>query len=148
MWFWKKSFSRTLSVPSKAEDLYEVLDFISSCLSRSSPSKEVISQLQLVVEEVFVNISKYAYQPPGSGDVKITCAVEKEMMKVTLTFEDSGQAFDPLQKPDPDTSEPLDDRKIGGLGIFLVKNHVDGISYRREDGKNILTIEKSIANHC
>ncbi len=148
MWFWKKSFSRTLSVPSKAEDLYEVLDFISSCLSRSSPSKEVISQLQLVVEEVFVNISKYAYQPPGSGDVKITCAVEKAMMKVTLTFEDSGQAFDPLQKPDPDTSEPLDDRKIGGLGIFLVKNHVDGISYRREDGKNILTIEKSIANHC
>ncbi len=148
MWFRKKSFSRTLSVPSEAEDLYKVLDFISSCLSSSSPSKEFVSQLQLVVEEVFVNIANYAYQPPGSGDVKITCAVEKDMMKVALTFEDSGRAFDPLQKPDPDTTEPLDDRKVGGLGIFLVKNHVDGISYRREDGKNILTIEKSMIDHC
>lgn len=144
MSFWKKSFSRTLSVPSKAEDLYEVLDFVDSCLSRSSPSKEAVHQLQLIVEEIFVNIAKYAYNPPGSGDVEITCSVEKDKMKVTLTFVDTGAEFDPLEKADPDIKLPLDDRNIGGLGIFLVKNNVDGISYRREDGKNILTIDKTI----
>ncbi len=141
----KRSHSRSINVPSKVDNLYEVQDFVDSCLSGSSPSPTTLLQLQLVVEEIFINIANYAYRPPGSGDVSISCAVEEDMMKVTLTFVDYGPEFDPLKKPDPDIGAPLDDRDVGGLGIYLVKNHVDGIHYRRDNGKNILTVEKFIS---
>ena len=64
------------------------------------------------------------------------------MASITLT--DSGVPFDPLQKPDPDTSLPAEEREIGGLGIFLVKKTMDDVIYRREDGRNLLTIRKKI----
>lgn len=103
--------------------------------------RQVLSQLELAVEEIFVNIALHAY-PPTGGEVAINCGVEESMMKVTITFTDGGVPFDPLQTSDPDLTIPLDERPIGGLGIFLVKKNVDGISYRRREGKNILTIEK------
>ena len=137
--------SKEMTVPSKADRLYEVQDFVNSCLADSGASPGVIMQLQLVVEEIFINIANYAYRPPGSGDVDISCVVEEDVMKVILTFVDRGPEFDPLERPDPDVKEDLEDRPIGGLGIFLVKNNVDGIAYRREGGMNILTVEKHIS---
>lgn len=137
--------SKNITVPSKADRLYEVQDFVNSCLSGSGASLKVLMQLQLVVEEVFINIANYAYSPPGSGNVDISCTVEEDVMKVTLKFVDSGPEFDPLKRPDPDLDKDLEDRPIGGLGIFLVKNSVDGLVYRRDGDKNILTVEKHIA---
>lgn len=132
---------KELLVPSDAGCLYEVLDFISECLSGCGVTDRSLSQLELAVEEIFVNIALHAY-PPTGGEVAINCSVEESMMKVTITFTDGGVPFDPLQTSDPDLTIPLDERPIGGLGIFLVKKNVDGISYRRREGKNILTIEK------
>lgn len=136
--------SKSITVPSKADRLYEVQDFVNSCLSGSGASEKVVLQLQLVVEEIFINIANYAYRPPGSGDVDISCTVEEDVMKVTLRFVDRGPEFDPLKRPDPDVGADPADRPIGGLGIFLVKNNVDGIAYRRDGDKNILTVEKRI----
>lgn len=137
--------SKNITVPSKADRLYEVQDFVNSCLSGSGASPKVLMQLQLVVEEIFINIANYAYSPPDSGNVDISCTVEEDVMKVTLKFVDSGPEFDPLKRPDPDLDKDLEDRPIGGLGIFLVKNSVDGLVYRRDGDKNILTVEKHIA---
>lgn len=102
-------------------------------------------QLELVVEEIFVNIASYAYCPPGSGDVEISCDVVEDTMRVFITFSDEGPEFDPLGKEDPDITLGKDERPIGGLGIFLVKKNVDGISYKREGGRNILTVEKRLS---
>lgn len=101
-------------------------------------------QLELAVEEIFINIASYAY-PPGTGKVWIGCDVSEDTMSVTLTFTDCGPEFDPLKSPEPDVNAPAEERGIGGLGIFLVKRNVDGISYRRRDGFNILTIEKNLS---
>ena len=102
-------------------------------------------QLELVVEEICVNIASYAYRPPGSGDVEISCDVVEDTMRVFITFSDEGPEFDPLGKEDPDITLGKDERPIGGLGIFLVKKNVDGVSYKREGGRNILTVEKRLS---
>ena len=136
---------KTITVPSDKGRLYQVQEFVEECLSDCGASGKTLMQLQLVVEEIFVNIASYAYSPHGSGDVDISCDVVDDRMKVIITFTDEGPEFDPLGKEDPDTTLSAEDRPIGGLGIFLVKRTVDGISYRREDGRNILTIEKDLS---
>lgn len=132
-----------LEVTSDKGQLDKVMGFIHGCLGDLGVSEMSMMQLELAVEEIFVNISNYAYE--GTGKVWIGCDVEKDTMSITITFKDSGAEFDPLSMPEPDTSAPALDRPIGGLGIFLVKRNVDGISYRRRDGYNILTIEKRLS---
>lgn len=136
---------KTITVPSDRERLYQVQEFVEECLSGCGASSKTLLQLQLVVEEIFVNIANYAYHPHGSGDVDISCDVVGDRMKVVITFTDEGPEFDPLEREDPDTTLGADERPIGGLGIYLVKNTVDGISYRREGGRNILTVEKELS---
>ncbi len=133
-----------LEVPSDIDRLYEVQDFVRGSLGDMGASERSLMQLELVVEEVFINIVRYAY-PPGTGKIWVGCDVSEDTMSVTLTFTDRGPEFDPLMSPDPDTHAPAEDREVGGLGIFLVKRNVDGISYRRRDGYNILTIEKNLS---
>lgn len=131
-------------VPSKADKLYEVQDFITDRLSSTGASERTIRQLELVVEEIFINIASYAYDPPGSGEVEICCSVGEDMMKVVIVFVDKGPEFDPLGAPDPDISMDIKQRSIGGLGIHLVRNTVDGLTYSRDGDRNVLTIEKRL----
>lgn len=135
---------RTLTVPSDKGKLCEVQKFVEKCLKGCGASPKALAQLELIVEEIFINISSYAYHPPGSGEVQISCEVEKDVMKVVIVFEDEGPEFDPLEADEPDTTVDIRERSPGGLGIFLVKRCVDGISYRRDGGRNILTIEKNL----
>ena len=69
----------------------------------------------------------------------------EENSLISVRFIDSGQPYDPLQKPDPDITAGLEDRPIGGLGIFMVKQSMDGMTYERKDGCNILTIQKRLS---
>ncbi len=140
-----KQDSKTLRIPSDSDRLHEVQGFVNDCLSNSGASDKAVLQLELIVEEIFVNIASYAYNPPGSGDVEITCSVKEDKMEVVVTFVDQGPEFDPLQMENPDVTKDLRDREIGGLGIFLAKNHADEITYRREGDKNILTVEKRLS---
>lgn len=119
-------------------------DFVEGCLSGCGASRKVLTQLELVIEEIFINIVSYAYHPSGDGDIDISCSVEDDRAKVIITFADDGPEFDPLSAKEPDVTQDLKDRPIGGLGIFLVKNNVDGITYRRDDGRNVLTVEKRL----
>ena len=117
-------------------------DFVEGCLSGCGASQKVLTQLELVIEEIFINIVSYAYHPPDVGEIDISCSVEGDRAKVVLMFADDGPEFDPLSVKDPDTTMKMEDR---GLGIFLVKNNVDGITYRRDNGRNVLTVEKRLS---
>ena len=90
-------------------------------------------QIDLAVEEIFVNIANYAYRP-----------VRENPLEVTLTFLDSGAPYDPLAKEDPDITLDVKDRQIGGLGIFLVKQTMDDVKYEYKNGRNILTLTKNL----
>ena len=91
-----------------------------------------------------MNIAHYAYHPEV-GEATVRCAVGGDPLQVTVQFLDSGKPFDPLAKPDADTTLSAEERKIGGLGILMVKKSMDAVDYRYENGKNILTLRKSIS---
>ena len=101
---------------------------------------KIQNQIRIVVDEVFSNIARYAYHPEVGG-ATVRIAVDDD---ITIEFEDSGVAYDPLAKEDPDVSLSAEEREIGGLGLFLVKNLMDSVEYRREGNKNILRIKKSL----
>jgi anti-sigma regulatory factor (Ser/Thr protein kinase) len=134
---------KELNVEAKDENLQQVLDFVNEQLEAFACAPQVQFQVEVAVEEIFVNISHYAYNPEV-GPATIRAEVSKEPLAVTLTFMDHGVPYDPLAKPDPDISLPAESREIGGLGIFMVKKSMDDISYEYKDGQNILTIKKNL----
>ena len=128
------------------ENMDAVNDFVHSFLPPDC-SAALLNKLDLAVEEIYINIAHYAYAPK-TGTVEISCLrteQEGSAPKLTLCFKDRGKPFDPLQRPEPDTSLPADDRDIGGLGIFLTKKFMDNVRYAYENGQNILTMEKTLA---
>jgi anti-sigma regulatory factor (Ser/Thr protein kinase) len=139
----------SITVKAEISSLDDVLNFVSGACG--GLSMKLQSQLEIAVEEIFVNIANYAYTKPANeniaglpcGDTTIT--VNDRGDRIFVTFEDSGIPYNPLLKSDPDVTQSADVRDLGGLGIFMVKKLMDGMEYKYEDGKNILTIYKSIA---
>ena len=129
------------------ENLEAVNDFIHAQIKPFSCQSQTLFQIDLAVEEIFVNISHYAYSP-DKGTVQIECSAEKTAdapAKLTVSFTDRGKAFNPLAKPDPDITLSVEEREIGGLGIFLTKKYMDSVLYERKDNQNILTFTKTIS---
>ena len=118
-------------------ELDNVLSYVHSIVDKKISKKQSM-KLDVVIEEIFVNIAKYAYD--DVGDVLIEVLFDKN--KLILTFVDEGNPFNPLEKDDPDTSLSSDERQIGGLGIFMVKKMMDKVKYEYKDNKNILIVEK------
>lgn len=122
----------------------QAIGFVLSLLEENRCDSPAISmQVELAIEEIFVNIASYAY-PSGRGDVTIAAEVSGDPKELTVVFKDSGVPFDPLAKEDPDITLPIEQRRIGGLGIFLVKDTMDDVTYRYADGMNILTMKKEL----
>lgn len=114
--------------------------FIEDCLKEGQISKKTILKMQMAADEIFSNICHY------SGATEVTLGVRTEETaegrNAVLCFTDDGIPFNPLEKADPNVEEVLEERKTGGLGIYLVKKQMDRISYTYEDGRNRLTIYK------
>ena len=99
--------------------------------------------IDMAVEEIFVNIAHYAYAA-GGGTAEITARTEGDPVEAVIEFRDAGVPYDPLSRPDPDVTLSAEDRRIGGLGIYMVKKSMDEVRYRNEAGRNILTIRKRL----
>ena len=121
-----------------------VQEFIGEQLEQYSCSPKVKFQLDVAVEEIFVNIAHYAYLPEQEGEATVRCCVGGSPLQVTIQFLDHGKPFNPLAKKDADITLSAEERDIGGLGILMVKKSMDAVDYSYEEGKNILTIKKSI----
>lgn len=122
------------------QNLPLVIDFLESFLQKSGVRSQDLLDLQLAVDEAFTNIASYAYGPEG-GDVDICIDVFES--EITITITDSGKAFDPLSLGPPDIKGGVDERQIGGLGIYLIRQVTDNVTYLRRDGKNMLIINKT-----
>ena len=134
---------KILKVEAKTEKLKEVLAFLDEELEALDCDIKTVFALDLSVEEIFVNIASYAYGE-GEGEAEISLDFSEEDDMLTITFRDSGLPYDPLAKEDPDVTLSLEERKIGGLGIFMVKKNVDEMDYEYKDGQNILYLRKKI----
>ena len=104
----------------------------------------LVSQINLAIEEAVVNSIMYAYPHDEEGEVELMAEWNDEKTELKFSLQDSGVAFNPLSVPDADISLGVDDRPIGGLGIFLIKQIMDKVDYQRRDEKNVLTMIKSL----
>ena len=135
--------SKEITLEATVEKLATVNNFVDEILAPFECSPKKRMQLDLVVEEIFVNIASYAYSP-GQGSATIRAETTNDPLCIRMTFIDEGMAYNPLAKDNPDITLPLEERKIGGLGIFLVKKNVESIEYEYSEGKNTLTIVKTM----
>ena len=136
-------FSRNeLEVEAINENLSEVQTFLEERLGEAGCPPKTLMQINVAVEEIFINIASYAYAPE-TGNAVVRVEVTKDPAAVTITFSDRGKPYDPTAREDPDISLPADDRPIGGLGVFLTKKIMDEASYEFKDGQNILTLKKT-----
>ncbi|MBO5077526.1 MAG: anti-sigma factor antagonist [Clostridia bacterium] len=135
-----------LTLPATVDNLPRVMDFIGDRIAAAGLSPKFITQLELAAEEIFVNIANYAYTPyTGNATVRLILSGEPGSIRtVELTFIDSGKPYDPLKKADPDVSLSAEERRIGGLGIFMAKKVTDDIKYEYSNGQNVLTLIKQV----
>ena len=139
----KPSNQVTLKIPADLKKLTDVLLFIDDQLENIGCPLKTQMMIDIVVEELFVNIAHYAYRN-GMGEAVISVQKHLDPAEIIIEFRDNGIPFNPLEKEDPDVTLSAEKRKIGGLGIFMVKKNVDDIKYRRENDQNILTIMKRL----
>ena len=133
-----------LIIPAAVESLDEIVQWVDAALRPNGITESVISRMTLVIEELFVNIVNYAY-PNEPGSVTFTLYLDSCLK---LIISDTGVPFNPLESAEPDLSVPIDDRKIGGWGIFLSRKLTDKITYERVNGTNILTVYKQLYTEC
>ena len=134
---------RSITVSAVEEDPDPIIDFVGEELAQHDCPPRTLYQIEVAIEEILVNIVNYAGLTADDG-VEVRCEVLDDPLRVVVQFLDGGVPFDPLASADPDTTpEGLMDRE-GGLGIFMVKKLMDGVSYAYENGKNTLTILKNL----
>ena len=134
---------KELTLEAKVANLQQVLDFVDENLKSMRCPMKILMQIDVAVEEIFVNVASYAYAP-YTGSVTIRMALQEKPRAVVITFIDSGIPYNPLAKEDPDVSLSAEERSIGGLGIFMVKKTMDKMEYEYTDKQNILKMYKII----
>lgn len=139
----EKNFTKKIMIEAEVSKLKEVLDFINEQLEAKECSMKAQTQIDIVVEELFVNIAYYAYTP-NVGTVEIQCEFEEGDTEVIITLKDQGIPYNPLEKEDPDITLSAQERQIGGLGIYMVKKSVDDMAYEYKDKQNIVSVRKKI----
>lgn len=139
---------REIEVDALKDNLNTVTQCVESTLESADCPMKLQMQILLAVEEIFVNIANYAYEPgTGKAQMRIDVVDQDEQggpqgKTVTITFKDQGMKYNPLAKEDPDVTLPAVKRKVGGLGVFLVKNIMDDVQYEYVNNSNILTMIK------
>ncbi len=126
-----------LFIEAKIENIGAVSDFVGTQIVNCNAKTK--NEIMLAIDEIFSNIANYAYSAK-TGYVTVRTTVDDD---ITIEFEDSGIAYNPLLSAEPNITLPAHERNIGGLGIFMVKKIMDSMEYRREGNKNILAIKKA-----
>ncbi|MBK6426761.1 MAG: ATP-binding protein [Blastocatellia bacterium] len=127
-------------IPNSAIEYEPARDRLLELFQAAGLSEEAIGELELILEELLVNIISYAYDEPGTGKIQISAGVDGST--VTLEFRDRGRKFNPLEKETPDLDADIEDRPIGGLGIFLVMELASSVTYERVGDENVLRVAK------
>ncbi|MCR4838196.1 MAG: ATP-binding protein [Eubacterium sp.] len=132
---------KELVVDAKLDNLNQVLAFLDEWLEEHECPMKAQMQIDIAVEEMYVNIAHYAYTPNvGQATIRLDAPTDAKGVEITLI--DRGIPYNPLAKEDPDVSLSAEQRQIGGLGIFMVKKSMDSMLYEYTDGQNILTMRK------
>jgi len=133
---------RSLTLPNDINTIPQLNEFIDTVCEELEIDMALAMSLNLAMEEAVVNVMDYAYPEGTEGEVDIEAIADEAQLHFTIS--DSGKPFDPTAKEEVDTTLSAEERPIGGLGIHLIRQLMDNISYERKDGKNILRLSKNI----
>jgi len=146
VWKGPESNMSKIVLDADTSKLAELQGFVEEKLGEHDCPPDVLMQIQVAVEEIFTNIASYAY-PSGKGKAQVMLEFDNETpATVSIQFLDGGVQFDPLAKPDPDVTASAEERRIGGLGIYMVKKTMDDVKYEYLHDKNVLTITKKLVS--
>lgn len=134
---------KELTIAATVKNIEAVTDFVNEQLEALDCPVKAQMQIGIAIDELFGNIAQYAYNP-DVGEATVRVEVQQEPLSVVITFIDGGMPYDPLTAAEPDTTLPAEERPLGGLGIFMVRKTMDEITYRYENGRNILSIRKNL----
>ena len=133
-----------LSLVSDLRNIAVAAERIDAFCSARGLHPDISFEVNLAVDELLTNTISYGYDDDGEHRIDLSLRLEGGTLVVEIT--DDGRAFDPLQAPEPDLGASLEERAVGGLGIYLVRKLMDSVAYRREDGSNIVTLMKRAAS--
>ncbi len=132
---------KEVTVAAAIENISSVTGFVDDFLDTQECSRKAKMQINIAIDEIFSNISYYAYQNE-TGQVTMKVEMQENPKAVCITFIDCGIPYNPLEKEDPDITLSIEEREIGGLGIYMVKKNMDEMEYEYSEGKNILVLKK------
>jgi anti-sigma regulatory factor (Ser/Thr protein kinase) len=137
---------KELIVEAVMGNLHTVVEFVEAAANAAGCPEKIIKQIVVVIEELFVNIASYAYEPEtGLCTLQLQTEQTESGGRIRMCLRDKGREFNPLLQELPDVTESAEERRIGGLGILIVRTYVDKVDYRYTDGENIVSVEKSWA---
>ncbi len=135
---------KSITEEAKIENIAVITDFVNSILEANGCSAKVQMEIDIAIDEIFGNIAYYAYTPK-TGEATVQVEIKNFPERLELTFIDKGIPYNPLENKDPDVTLDIEEKKNReGLGIFLVKEMMDEVSYEYADGKNILKLKKNL----
>jgi len=134
----------SVSIPGELSGIQRAQEFLQAYCSSHGIGGDVLNDLALCLEEILTNVIKYGYDSPGP-DHLIDVRIGLLDSELTIDVEDDGRPFNPLERPEPNLDLPIEERLIGGLGIYLVKKMTDGLEYERRENRNILRMRKRVA---
>jgi serine/threonine-protein kinase RsbW len=134
--------TKHLSVANKIEELPALAAMLDQLGEEWDLNPGLVMSLNLVVEEALTNVIFYAFDDKEQHQIEVDITIAGQLL--TTTISDDGKPFDPTKRDNPDITLSVDDRQIGGLGIFLIRKIMDQVNYKREQNKNVLILEKTI----
>jgi len=132
-----------LRVPAELSQLALIFEFCIKFADAHQIGEDKRFALEVCLEEIVTNVMKYAYPPGTIGPVEISLTLEADTLQIQVL--DEGAPFDPTSAPEVDTTLPLEQRPIGGLGLHMVRKMMDAVHYRREGERNLLTMISKVA---
>lgn len=138
---------KSLELTNRLEEIEKLPVLLEEICSQWQLPVSVAASLNLVLEEAVVNVIQYAYPEGEEGTLTIDVEWKEQEQLLQFTLSDAGKPFDPTAVPDADTSLSVEERPIGGLGIFLIRQMMDCVEYRYYNNRNVLVMQKRIALH-
>ncbi len=137
------TLSRSITLANRIDELTRISAFLEETTEQWDLPMALGMSLNLVLEEAFTNVVQYAYTDKEQHEIELL--MEKSGKELIVTIIDDGQPYDPTKKTDPDINLNVENRPIGGLGIFLIKKTMDNVAYERKNDKNHLIMTKNLA---
>lgn len=133
---------KSIILTNDISEISKLNEFVEEIGNEFSLTPDVVFNVNLVLEEAIVNVINYAYPKEKHESIYLSAQLHEGSIVFVLT--DTGMQFDPTKAPEADITLSLEERPIGGLGIFLIRQIMNEVSYERIDGKNVLTLSKKL----